>query len=296
VILAVNLLREGTDYVAANHVHDLSPSSLIGRIVQSIGRMTRKDSRKTSIAYTAYFRNLHRHANNDEIRDHVSDRVNIAYAGMLGIFSLFDDTPQHIFASKNEQKKPETSVDPEVPSVFHLHEALLNAFGNLGREAKEAFICKLNDGKTVETAAVEVLREMRTKQWCGDTQAAKSALIGLAKFLNSTVSDDDSIFPVIVPPTMQAAASEIRKAGFDITKPLPALRGFLAAADQGEFTKLDEIVRTVISNASKQTRLAGDFRFGANKTKKAKKAFYKTRKKHELRKHGSAIAPRVSEP
>ena len=300
VILAVNLLREGTDYVAATHVHDLSPSPLIGRIVQSIGRLTRKDARKTSISYTAYFRNLHHHSNNDEVRDHVSDRVNIAYAGMLGIFSLFDDTPQHIFKPNNGHNTPEISPEmpnePEFPNAFQLHRALLDTFGDFAKKAKESFVRELNDGKTVEMAAVTVIIELRAEGWSGPTQKAKEVLIGLAKFLYETLPGDDSISPVIVPPTMQVAASEIRKAGFDITKSIPAFRGFLAVADDGEFVKLDGIVRTMMGSASKQAREAADFRFGTNKAEKAKKSFYKLRRKHKVCKRGSAIAPRVSEP
>jgi len=287
MIFAVNLLREGTDYVPINHVHDLAPSSLQGRIVQSIGRMMRRDGRKGSPSYTSYFRNLHHHAEEEETREHVSDRVNYAYSGMLGVLDMFDDSTRIL-----------TPAEPQAPSVFNLHRKIEEIFGNKSEAAKESFLCKIQDGATPESAAISVIKELRKIQWDGDTLAAKAALEGLAALLHvATPKYDDSISPPLIPPQMMGIdASELRIVyGFDETKVVPNAL-FVASVNGEKIAKLDGIVRTMMSNADKQERLAYDHRFGADETPKAKKAYQRKRRKHKASGRGSAIAPTVGEP
>lgn len=293
VVLAVNLLREGTDYVAVNHVHDLAPSPLQGRIVQTIGRMMRKDDRKDSPSYTSYFRNLHLHADDEETRKHVSDRVNYAYSGVLGILNMFDDSTRILMPVE-----PRTSpIESQVLSVFNLNPAMDEIFGGRRVAAEESFQCKLSDGETPENAAIAVIKELRGMGWSGDTLAAKAALEKSAELVDiATPRYDDDISPPLIPPQMEFVASEIREVhGFDETKVVPT--SLFAASINGEkIAKLDGIVRTMMSNAAKQDRLAYDYRFGADITPKAKKAYQKKRRKHKATGRGSAIAPTIGEP
>jgi len=93
VVVACNMMREGTDWVPATRIHDLAPSPSQLRTTQTIGRLMRRGPTKRDVSYRAYFRNLHKNADKEEVREHVADRANVALATMVMADSFFTYSP-----------------------------------------------------------------------------------------------------------------------------------------------------------------------------------------------------------
>jgi hypothetical protein len=313
-IFAVNMMREGSDYLPLAHVYDFFPSTSLGRTVQGIGRMTRRDIspegvvRKDTIGYTSFYSNLHNHNTEEEVRTLVSDRINQGLAGMLGVYSLFDDT-----------QLPSGGDGGEIPAT-QIHRRMEEVFGEHASKAREIFVLNLaSTNVSVDDAAFATVRELRQKvegrpSWGGSLEDAVPVLKAMASFVAKQQKPHKAVHENFknvrpsadIPSSLEERgilAGEIREAGFDITTIRRAfVTMFGAEADIHKFQLLHTTLNSLVGTRNKMQFLdkaAATFAFSPHtkdKSKKAKKAFDRRRRKFKKKGVATALSPNVGEP
>lgn len=278
VVVTVNLMREGTDWVPATRIHDLAPSRSSTRTVQTLGRLLRKDwkGRKQSLTYWMYFQNLQANADDENIREHAADRTNIALASLLILDQLFtpirDDWDLRDRETPPEDKKP----------LLTLLEAREKFLGDQATaiEGKLFLLLtqkKLQNGgsltaRDIEWATGEALKgsDLPCVGRKPDTLAAKRVLAKICESIGAATlgvpESNKAISPPLTGDFMGLDPSKIRDAGFDETKRGEGLFTFGTRTDTEGFEKLGSIVK----NLQKMNPVAEilSTRLGAPKSKK----------------------------
>lgn len=289
VIIACNLVREGTDYVPTSRVHDTAPSASATRTVQTIGRMTRRDARKTDIAYSAYFANLEEHADEKKVREHASDRTNIALSGMLIAEDLF--SPVRLDVSGGGGRETYTEAEERV--FGRDREGIRTKFAVAFDEAKRG-------GDTSEDA-VAACAQTAMAGWRGDKFAGLRVLRELAKRMLRLDSPEpernrgNAIDPRISVSPGKLDASEIRKAGFDPTERIDGgFALFGSVVTQEELGSLHRIVLPMKSKSDEMMRRATSVRTGSRRDRGAER--FMRNLKGKARSRGErAVSPSGSE-
>jgi len=120
IILSVNIMREGADWVPATRIHELAPSKSTTRTTQSVGRLFRKDffNRKIDVAYYPYFENLKKHASEEETRHYVTDRTNLCWAGLLVVDQMFSPTYEDWAGEGGDSQKNKLNLNEAKEHFF----------------------------------------------------------------------------------------------------------------------------------------------------------------------------------
>ena len=280
-------MREGTDWIPASRVHDLAPSASATRTVQTIGRTTRYDEKKSNIAYVAYFRNLEAHADEDSVRDYAADRVNIALSGMLLAEDLFAPVRINLGGENND--------DGERRTLGEWEELL---FGKERDAIRQTFAIALNDVDGEPTLEdIDACAQKALINWKGDLLSALKVLRGIAHFAlranarNREGEDDGEIDPDIRVVPGKLDVTEVRDAGFDLVKSWSGLRLFVSKTRQGELRKLGKIVRPMRDKQNDLMGRATRRRVSDVRDKQAEAYIRKTKKKDVKTLAEKAIAP-----
>jgi superfamily II DNA or RNA helicase len=282
VIIACNLMREGTDWIPASRVHDLAPSASANRTVQTIGRMTRKDINKSNLAYIAYFRNLEQHASEESVKKHAADRVNIALSGML----LAEDLFAPVRLDLDDEGTRRTLGEWEVM-----------VFGKERDAIRQTFMAALDDVEHEPTPEdINDCAQKALSNWQGDTLTAMRILRRIARLalkVNEPTEgeDDGAIDPDIRVTPGKLDVAEIREAGFDIVKPWSGLRLFVSKTRRQELGKLGKIVRPMRDKQSDLMARAQRRRVSDVRDKQAEAHIRKTKRKAVKTPAERAIAP-----
>jgi superfamily II DNA or RNA helicase len=304
IILAVNMLREGTDYLPISHIYDLAPSNSLNRTVQAIGRMMRKDItpdgiiRKDEVSYTSFYSNLQKYNTEMEVRALVSDRVNRALSGMLGVFSLFGET--HIPAFSDSMGS----------STAHLNHQLEEVFGEFSTKAKEIVLRKILTSSSVDDAVYATVRELRQKvegrpNWEGTLEEASTTLKDFLGFVvrgNKQFRYNNETSTLEPLEETGLLVEKIREAGFDITtirKSVTTLFG--ADTDVSKLKLLKKTLDSITSTTSlmqEKDKIAAAYAFSPHdrdKTNRAKKVYNSRRNKFKKKFNGTALTPTVGD-
>jgi len=246
VIIACNLMREGTDWPPASRVHDHAPSPSTTRTIQTIGRMLRRDEQKHDIAYVTYFQNLQEHADDEQVREHVADRVNVALSGLLAAEDLF---------------RP-VKLDFGDGTDRTLTQAEDELFGSDKKAIKESFLAALDSAMKsgIIDSDDEFIDEKVFNQCAqhalggglsGGLLQMPKAIKWLREFAVRTMKANREMKKKPISPPIQPEwthggldPSEIRLAGFSVTEKLDSgLLLFESRTNQGSLNQLDKIVR-----------------------------------------------------
>ena len=306
VIFAVNMLREGANYLPLTHVYDFAPSASISRNVQSVGRLMRQDIapdgtvRKDTVGYTAFYPNLQRTDSEEKVRTWVCDFNNTVGAGMLGVHSIFDDTRI-----------------PSYSSEFGLNRRLEEVFGEFKDKALAAFQINTLSAADLDIAILCTIRELRqtigdNPGWKGNLEDATEALKRYSAFINAATSkarrprEGGGDRVPDLPQTLEEAgllSEEIREAGFDITT---IRRSFVtmfgADTDAEKFQLLDNTLKNLTTQTKKmqgKDKMAAEGWVGhrrQDQTSKKQAAARSRRNKHKKLGNVTCVTPNVGEP
>jgi hypothetical protein len=278
VVIACNLMREGTDWIPASRIHDLAPSKSATRTVQTIGRMLRKDENKIDLAYIPYFLNLHKHADKEEIRRYVTGRVNVALSGMLLAENLF--APVYLDTDDTGKRRTRGECEEDL-------------FGHERDFIRQNFLTALNDLDSEPTSAdIDSCAEKALANYKGDFLSAIKVLRELARFvlrMNEEIDPDIRVVP------SKLNVDEIREAGFDPVKRWSGLRIFISQTHQEDLRKLREIVRPMQNKLNDMMNRAARHRMnnlrGKQRDKKAEAYIRKIKKRPTKTPAELSIAP-----
>jgi hypothetical protein len=304
VIFAVNMFREGANYLPLTHVYDFAPSASISRIVQSVGRLMRQDIapdgtvRKDTVGYTAFYPNLQKTDSEEKVRMWVCDFNNTVGAGMLGVHSIFDDTRI-----------------PSYSSEFGLNRRLEEVFGEFKDKALAAFQINTLSAADLDIAILCTVRELRqtigdNPGWKGSLEDATEALKRYSAFIHAATSkprprEGGDRVPDL-PQTLEESgllAEEIREAGFDITT---IRRSFVtmfgADTDAEKFQLLDNTLKNLTTQTKKmkeKDKAAAQGWIGhrrQDQTSKNQLIARSRRNKHKKQGNVTCVTPNVGEP
>lgn len=296
VIVACNLMREGTDWPPASRIHELAPSSSSTRTIQTIGRMLRRDSQKNDIAYNAYFQNLQHHTDNERtspnrtIREHISDRVNVALSGLLIAEDLFKPIKCDFGTVKS---KTLTEAEDEI-------------FGKNKEAVKEIFIAKLNsameNGKVTkgvidENALFDCINAALPSNL--DIKQIKNAKKWLEEFSKRVLKANETARTKVNPDIRIISGldpGEIRENGFDTTQRLTGgLMLFGSKTDRDALDNLDDVIRPIQQRMNDTTRRMLETKTTNKKDTAAKRKAKKLKDKENKSFIEKIIAPNGTE-
>ena len=304
VIFAVNMFREGANYLPLNNVFDFSPSASVSRNVQSVGRLMRLDIapdgtvRKDAVGYTAFYPNLDKCGNEEEVRQWVSDFNNTIGAGMLGTLSLFDDIKL-----------------PAKVAEYGANRLLKETFGEFSDLAQTLFIQNIEGKPTIDSAIERTIQELSqtigdSAGWRGNIVAAFDALKKFGQHIvamaTTTEAAQGSPNSSTVPQSLKQhslAISSIRENGFDITELRDALKYMYGADNNTEtFHLLHDVIKTLHPMRQAmvdKNNAAAHFNLGTNtssRSHKNKEAFHNRRNKHKKAGSITAVSGNIGEP
>jgi hypothetical protein len=299
VVVACNLMREATDWVPADRVHDLSPTSKATRTIQTIGRMLRKYPGKTSIGYYAYFRSLGNYREADPIRDMASDRINSGLAMMVMAQDLF--SPIEIELRGGRERLTLTALGDRTFTSPSDREAVQTTF-------VAAFADSLSRGSEIQdalrSAADTALGSWNSSGESSRRNDAYTYLFELGKRLSpetQPVVDHGTTSPEIEPSLITKASrydpSEIRLSGFDIVdnKRSLAMAVFGASVKDTDISNLVAVTCGITKRREDMLKRAGAVRFRGAKDPAAERYMSSIKMRGSRNLNESAIVTSGSE-
>jgi len=268
VIVACNLMREGTDWGPATRIHDMAPSASLTRTVQTIGRLLRKDrhGRKVTVAYRPYFKNLDKRAGEEEIRALTADHANVSLATLTLSETLFDP-PDAVPSPSGGSSEPRETLTDRLERVFgDRKEAVLN---RLVASLNPAINPARGDQ---EDRVIWALQSTSYKEFLQDESLKGQALSALKAFANHHLRSEHAGAGIEITPPLRVLGmnpEQIREAGFDKT-----VRGdefsFETNMDTEQFEELQKVLRKIAAPRGSDKRDkadATDLKHNSNKKK-----------------------------
>jgi hypothetical protein len=155
IVVAVDVVREGMDWVICDRIHESAPKSSITLNVQTLGRMFRKFHGKTSVIYCAYIPSFIIPKGHVTRADLLSDRTRI-----LLFFLVVDSMvmPCTLPRLRNPDGPPGDGPDDREPNeLSQLYDPYPDAFRKLTSEVIESFRCNKCPAGTTELEHAKVI-------------------------------------------------------------------------------------------------------------------------------------------
>lgn len=244
VVVACNMMREGTDWVPATRIHDLAPSSSQLRTTQTIGRLMRKGPTKRDVSYRAYFRNLNKNADKEEVREHVADRANVALATMVMADSFFTYSPGLDSARGGSAQES-------------IHTKMARVFGDDSERMIERLTAALQantENGNITDRTINLALSVLGCENLADPYEAMKALKSMALKLRR-FAESAEISPRLELVGTGLDPSSLRGAGFDYTVHRPGLLSFETATAAKHHALLKEIATPLQGDQAQKAAL-----------------------------------------